>query len=260
MVLNIVVCSKKSKSQLFFSFNRMSIRHVETGKKYVYKTVWDDSILAPISRSVPFVLLVEVQAPSDAHVLLGGYEIVIGGWKNTRSEIRRGKQKEAIATIFHPKNNGPLNPNSSSKFWISVVNGSSIAVGYGWEVWLQTFLVAVDKKQNLVDSVAISTGFGSEGIWNIHVMSKKESREESESSPIKSVAATPVIRSVGPPATAEAATVAAASSIRRTLVSSSSSLLKRSREPSIVEDTDINDENDRSIQRTIAKHTNRTFA
>lgn len=148
---------------------------VSTGKKYEYKQVWER-----LSSCVDdnFLVLFEVEARSDAHVWLemdsGGYEIVIGGWNNSRSEIRRGKQgKCVLACIMDDAK--PLNASGKTKFWMTVkqeatTSNNAILVGKGWEVGKNTFLVGKDKKKfsEKIESMSVSTGFGFEGKWIIH--------------------------------------------------------------------------------------------
>ena len=68
-----------------------------------------------------------VKGETDAHVLLSscrncdGYEIVIGGWSNTKSAIRDGKQKTSGQLLVNTPNIlGGLSSTTYSKFWIDV--------------------------------------------------------------------------------------------------------------------------------------------
>ena len=213
-----------------------SVKDYHTTPKYSYgKPVWEQSKARPMNP--PLVVLVEVAASSDAHVWLSdgsgsksrGYELVIGGWKNSRSEIRRGQQGTSLACILHEE--GPLG-GGKKRFWISLLseNGSvSIVVGTGWDLWKHSFLVGVDsskKRMETAESVSVSTGFGAEGDWTIHVTEKSIFKTQDDPRATEDVSATPQRVSH---------TLAFSTPIHRTLVSSlagPSGLLKRPRDTS----------------------------
>ncbi|XP_038066137.1 uncharacterized protein LOC119736183 [Patiria miniata] len=84
-----------------------------------------------------------VRANNDAHIALTGqnadsafmYEIVIGGWGDTRSVIRRRKQGANLATV-PSESTGWLDEETFMDFWVSATPGTStadltIAVGRG---------------------------------------------------------------------------------------------------------------------------------
>jgi len=153
---------------------------IETGPKYKYSaiSVWDGSVS---ENGVPLQIRVDVDTRSDCHLWLNdgtnkkknGYEIVIGGWNNTRSEIRRGQQGDSIACCLHKSN--PLSRSGSSRFWVSVIQTEealTIVVGFGWEIWKDKFLIAVDRRRRgdaIIRSLSVSTGFGHSGVWNVYV-------------------------------------------------------------------------------------------
>lgn len=175
-----------------------------TSGKYGYgNPVWEsphNSVLAPI------LILFEVDAASDAHVWLSegsgsksrGYEILLGGWKNKRSEIRRGQQGSVqLACLLHD-GAGPLKKGERRKFWISIITRTdsvTIVVGKGWDAWKSKLLVAVDasnKRVIPIEAVSVSTGFGSEGHWSLVVSTtppakllslEQEEEEETEARP-----------------------------------------------------------------------------
>jgi len=85
----------------------------------------------------------KIQGSNDAHILLTSehavtnpneesYEVLLGGWKNTKSVIRVGKDGEVLDSF--PKNkwmNGAvLSTNEKRGFWICMVDGE-ISVGRG---------------------------------------------------------------------------------------------------------------------------------
>lgn len=155
------------------------------------------------SRSVHF----SVTASNDAHIGFfdqpGGswsgeghehYEIVLSGWGNTQSVIREASQGENHAVV---DTTGFLSPDEPREFWASAWRGSRFqslrkfahcscitdatsvfSVPAGGEIKLGT---GTDVGRNIIMSwtdpdpidpqyVAISTGFGSEGLWDICIV------------------------------------------------------------------------------------------
>lgn len=149
----------------------------QTGPVYKYTTpIWESGAACSLLN-----LQIDVTASSDCHIWVcdreresRGYEVVIGGWKNTRSEIRRGKQGQALSTIFHDGSAKPLKYNGG-KFWVSVMPNDhdvTIVIGKGWDLWKDKIMTAVDKskkKISTLNQVSVTTGFGSEGDWTVYV-------------------------------------------------------------------------------------------
>ena len=181
---------------------------IRTSTKYGYSTqaAWD----RPVGTEGPVTLLLEVDGASDAHVWLSdgtssttrGYEVVIGGWKNTRSEIRRGQQgTQLLACELH--RDGPLQAGSMRKFWLSIIpkkeESVTIVLGAGWEPWKQKILVGVDKAARRIDRIEaayVSTGFGSEGVWEVLTDSLEPPVVKSESATARTVSVTPPSRPI----------------------------------------------------------------
>ncbi|XP_052675027.1 uncharacterized protein LOC128156779 [Crassostrea angulata] len=110
----------------------------------------------------------QVSAQHDAHVALMStdntagplYEIVIGGWGNTQSCIRLGKQQECKRTYFGPV----VNSYTYTHFWVSWANGV-ISLGRS-ETVNQTKLIDFTHTDPYpVNFLAVMTGFGSTGNW-----------------------------------------------------------------------------------------------
>jgi hypothetical protein len=156
---------------------------IETGNKYKYVSVWDEPVGAGRPHGEPLKFFIDIEAKSDCHIWLSdgenarntrrGYEVVIGGWNNTRSEIRRGQQGTALACCLHK--NSPLQVRGKSKFWIAILeeksdNSTTVVVGEGWDLWKNKFLISVDKNPKFfVRSISVSTGFGHAGKWGMFV-------------------------------------------------------------------------------------------
>ncbi|XP_033127356.1 uncharacterized protein LOC117125080 [Anneissia japonica] len=106
-----------------------------------------------------------VKASNDVHIALSAqrrdlnamYEIVIGGWSDTKSVIRRCKQCGNLAS--HDRRSGFLEADEYRHFWIEFVDGL-ISVGYFGEV---AFMMYQDPKPLNVNYVGYSTGWGSNG-------------------------------------------------------------------------------------------------
>ncbi|XP_019646607.1 PREDICTED: uncharacterized protein LOC109487084 isoform X2 [Branchiostoma belcheri] len=132
-----------------------------TDDQYVFR--WN---LTAIDSSSLFTF--EVQANNDAHVALSSqnqdlddmYEIVIGGWNNTRSAIRRSKQGANRAFSSTP---GILSSTESRGFWISWTATGSISVGRQGEA--HPFLEWTDPQPLHVAYAGYTTGWGSTGQW-----------------------------------------------------------------------------------------------
>jgi hypothetical protein len=161
---------------------------VSTSDKYGYDTnpVWEK----PVREKEPIEklsMLIEVEAHSDAHIWFSdgsknsrrGYEVVIGGWKNKRSEIRRGQQGTQLACEFHI-HDPPLQGGWPRKFWFALVrkdDSITIVLGTGWDLWRNRMLMAVDKSVKRIAEIEtchVSTGYGSEGTWEVIVLDDKE--------------------------------------------------------------------------------------
>jgi Farnesoic acid 0-methyl transferase len=122
----------------------------------------------------------KVQASNDAHIFLltsrtevsgkrpitKGYEIVLGGWGNTRSEIRKSKVK-SLATLIH---RNPLLSNvNDTAIDLTVV--FSATGGLEIEVALKNsgeVIFGFDKKAtDPIKEVYVSSGYGSDSKWVI---------------------------------------------------------------------------------------------
>jgi hypothetical protein len=116
---------------------------------------------------------IEVTAISDAHILVKAgrvnYEVVVGGWNNTRSEIRRGQQGTTLAQVFHEKHNQPLaGPNSAVKIALEIYRTEE---GGSIDVFLASNqrMLARDKKMPKISEIRVATGFNFPGEWNTQV-------------------------------------------------------------------------------------------
>ncbi|XP_046373128.2 uncharacterized protein LOC124146734 [Haliotis rufescens] len=127
--------------------------------------------LAPLGVTVYMRTSVRfnLTAANDAHIGLytpdngavpqDMYEIVIGGWGNTKSVIRIRQQ----GSIKDSKNHTPLDSSRAKPFWVSWSSGV-IKVGTGTEVGVSTFMQLADTTHH-VTSIAVTTGWGSTGDW-----------------------------------------------------------------------------------------------
>ncbi|KAI8484227.1 hypothetical protein Bbelb_380120 [Branchiostoma belcheri] len=110
----------------------------------------------------------KVQADHNVHVALSAqgrdlddmYEIVIGGWGNAWSVIRRSKQGYNYANVWTP---GINYPTEYRTFWITWSSDGTIAVGKGGET--QPFMQWTDPDPLPIAYAGYSTGWGSTGRW-----------------------------------------------------------------------------------------------
>ncbi|XP_078691944.1 uncharacterized protein LOC144922175 [Branchiostoma floridae x Branchiostoma belcheri] len=131
-----------------------------TGSDLSYR--WD---LPPLTSS-PFTF--EVKAGSDVHIALSNqnspmddmYEIVIGGWENSMSVIRRKQQGDALASVATPD---ILSPYVYRGFLVSWAAGGAVSVRRQTEA--DPFLTWTDPDPLPVSHVGYSTGYGSTGTF-----------------------------------------------------------------------------------------------
>lgn len=134
--------------------------------EYIYHYIEDLNAYIRQYNNVIF----DVKACNDAHVILSeqhsdvinSYEIVIGGWGNTKSVIRTCKQCQPRTSFI----GNPLSCDSFKSFWISWENGA-IRVGRGHIIGHGEFMKWTDPSSHLVNYVGISTWRGSSTEWKI---------------------------------------------------------------------------------------------
>ncbi|KAI8512312.1 hypothetical protein Bbelb_089510 [Branchiostoma belcheri] len=110
----------------------------------------------------------QVSARNDAFIGLSPanrdvtdmYEILIGGWANTRSAIRRRKLGPNLAFVSTP---GIDSPTEFRTFWINCAPDGTISVGKGGVA--QPFMSWRDPNPLRVSYAGYSTGWGSTGRW-----------------------------------------------------------------------------------------------
>lgn len=109
----------------------------------------------------------KVRAPKDAHLALTPapedngpiYEIFIGGWDNTKSVIRKDRQKPEVAEVPTP---GILDAGEFRGFWIRWYD-NVITVGREGEA--AAFLSFDTGSLYPVNFVGVCTGWGASGTW-----------------------------------------------------------------------------------------------
>jgi hypothetical protein len=129
---------------------------VHTPKDYGYNYFW-------LAGLTSHHVIVSVKAAGDAHIAVSevagdvavAYEIVIGGWSNTRSAIRDIAMQEPKVQVDTP---GMLSASEFRTFWIRWAGGH-VEVGQGHDVgnnrfmnWQQTNAVYN------ITAVGVSTG------------------------------------------------------------------------------------------------------
>ena len=134
--------------------------------------VYDYQYLPEVNVTHKTEVTFRVRAKSNAYVALSSvygettdktYEIVIGGWENTKSVIRSSGNGPAIKETTTP---GILNEEELRPFWISwkrqvIEVGEGSRRGQGrilhWQV--------PQSKQHSVNCMSVSTGEGATGEW-----------------------------------------------------------------------------------------------
>lgn len=89
------------------------------------------------------------------------YEIFIGGWNNSKSIIRKNRQKPDVAEISTP---GILNGGEYRGFWIRWNNN---VISAGREGEGEPFIQFADSDYVPISYVGVCTGWGATGAWII---------------------------------------------------------------------------------------------
>lgn len=111
----------------------------------------------------------EVRTPNDAHIALTTgpaqgvpmLEVFLGGWGNTKSIIRKNKQKPDVAEASTPS---IVSPGQFRAFWIRWFNG---VVTVGREGDANPFLSYQDPEPFAINFVGFATGWGAVGTWKV---------------------------------------------------------------------------------------------
>lgn len=112
----------------------------------------------------------KVRAEHDAHLALTTgpgesdpmIEVFLGGWKNTKSVIRKNRTKPDVVEVDTPD---ILNAGEFRGFWIRWTHDGIITVGREDEV--AAFMSWEDPDQVNFQFVGVCTGWGATGCWKI---------------------------------------------------------------------------------------------
>ena len=120
----------------------------------------------------------KVKACNDAHVQLSQvmanldtnlYEIVLGGYKNTKSDLRDGRQGAILDQANTPN---ILHCDKWMIFWIRW-NANSVEIGVGPLVGSNTLLSYQSPIPREIKMVSFATGWGTTGLWYLDLTEGK---------------------------------------------------------------------------------------
>ncbi|XP_052893406.1 C3 and PZP-like alpha-2-macroglobulin domain-containing protein 8 isoform X2 [Anopheles moucheti] len=119
----------------------------------------------------------KVRAPNDAHIALTTnpnesdpmLEVFIGGWKNTKSVIRKNRTKPDVAEVETPD---ILNAGEFRGFWIRWLDN---VITVGMEGSAAAFLSFENPEPYPINCVGVCTGWGASGSWLIEPVSEQAS-------------------------------------------------------------------------------------
>lgn len=134
-------------------------------------------VFHPVSNGV---VNFKVRAANDAHLALTSgpmesepmLEVFIGGWKNTKSVIRKNRAKPDVCEVETPD---ILNPGEFRGFWIKWMDN---VVTVGMEGAAAAFLSYENPDAYDINFVGVCTGWGATGSWII------EQNEPEPSAPV----------------------------------------------------------------------------
>lgn len=110
-----------------------------------------------------------VKAPHDAHIALAStpyeskpmYEVFLGGWKNTKSVIRKNQEQPDVADVPTPN---ILNTNEYKSFWIKWEYGT---ISAGVQGDSRPIMSWQDSAMVPIQYFGVCTGWGASGHWII---------------------------------------------------------------------------------------------
>jgi len=135
---------------------------------YILKTPGDNQHTKMWLTTVTPYIEFEFQSCSDLKVALSTnpkditsntYEIIIGGWKNTKSVIRRGIMQSTVAEADSPD---IVSCDELRPFWIGWENGN-MTVGQGKVTGQDVLMFYEDPSPYFVTAVSLASGFDGYG-------------------------------------------------------------------------------------------------
>eukprot|EP00929_Paragymnodinium_shiwhaense_P005998 TRINITY_DN10879_c0_g1_i2.p1 TRINITY_DN10879_c0_g1~~TRINITY_DN10879_c0_g1_i2.p1 ORF type:complete len:4229 (-),score=803.04 TRINITY_DN10879_c0_g1_i2:134-12820(-) len=160
-------------------------RIMKTPQYHAYTFAYD----LAVTTAAPLILKFRVRARDNAHLYIGhagvfGFEVIIGGWNNDRSVLRKHPGAREIGSVYGPR----LHVNEYRDFWLIYAANGSLSLGHGHVLHERTFL-GNDQypiKEHLaenwgnpsgptaLDRLYVATGWGSGGEWEVDVESGGE--------------------------------------------------------------------------------------
>lgn len=130
------------------------------------------------TKSVTF----SVKASNDAHIGFFSnsqsthevYEIVIGGWGNSKSVIREANQGH---NRVQASTRNILNRDQFVDFWADAKNGH-VRFGRGHVVGEEIVMQWQDPNPHTATKIGLMTGWGATGVWNVCVPAGNNGRRQ----------------------------------------------------------------------------------
>ncbi|XP_071104952.1 uncharacterized protein [Haliotis cracherodii] len=136
-----------------------------TSSTHIYHSLFDDGVIKRSHTSLTF----KVKTCGDAHVALKTlyqnsdtqmYEVVLGGWRNSKSVLRRCAQCDSLVEY----SGGVVSCSQYKQFWMSWSDGT-VKAGRGGTVGQDEILSYRDPHPHAINYFAAATGWGSPGEW-----------------------------------------------------------------------------------------------